>query len=369
MDDSTILKLKKDLETAVSEDNTPSVVSLLKKLGSTKISYELIKSTKIGISVGKLRKHENTEVASNSNELVDKWRNLVEAHKEKTRLTSSGEGSDASDGDLLRSSTEALRSSTENGTNEKASFDTKPQTPQKRLRMSTESQTPPNKVRAVPSQKDNKETIKEKPKEKRAPAPAALPTRAITKSKGTPPPKTPSAAAASSSPAKPNAGDIRQQMIDKFGEALGTQLTPESNDPQIVAKEIENALYEKWKGVNKDYHNQRRSLYFNLINEKNEELRLSVLEGKISPERLVQMTTQELASREMQQKRAETEDYFTKAAQANSNTSDLHTTDMFTCGKCKERKCTYSQLQTRSADEPMTTFITCCNCWNRWKIG
>ena len=42
-------------------------------------------------------------------------------------------------------------------------------------------------------------------------------------------------------------------------------------------------------------------------------------------------------------------------------------TDMFRCGKCKEKKCTYYQLQTRSADEPMTTFVTCVNCGNRWK--
>ena len=43
-------------------------------------------------------------------------------------------------------------------------------------------------------------------------------------------------------------------------------------------------------------------------------------------------------------------------------------TDQFKCGKCKQRKCTYFQLQTRSADEPMTTFVTCVNCNNRWKF-
>ena len=42
-------------------------------------------------------------------------------------------------------------------------------------------------------------------------------------------------------------------------------------------------------------------------------------------------------------------------------------TDNFTCGKCKSNKCTYYQLQTRSADEPMTTFVTCLNCGSRWK--
>ena len=43
-------------------------------------------------------------------------------------------------------------------------------------------------------------------------------------------------------------------------------------------------------------------------------------------------------------------------------------TDIFKCGKCKQRKTTYYQMQTRSADEPMTTFVTCLNCDNRWKF-
>ena len=42
-------------------------------------------------------------------------------------------------------------------------------------------------------------------------------------------------------------------------------------------------------------------------------------------------------------------------------------TSMFKCGKCRLNNCTYFQMQTRSADEPMTTFVTCLNCQNRWK--
>ena len=40
---------------------------------------------------------------------------------------------------------------------------------------------------------------------------------------------------------------------------------------------------------------------------------------------------------------------------------------MFKCGKCKSKKTTYYQMQTRSADEPMTTYVTCMECANRWK--
>ncbi len=39
----------------------------------------------------------------------------------------------------------------------------------------------------------------------------------------------------------------------------------------------------------------------------------------------------------------------------------------FTCNRCKTKKTTYYQLQTRSADEPMTTFVSCLNCGRNWK--
>lgn len=43
-------------------------------------------------------------------------------------------------------------------------------------------------------------------------------------------------------------------------------------------------------------------------------------------------------------------------------------TGFFRCGKCKSYKTSYYQLQTRSADEPMTTFVSCLNCNNNFKF-
>lgn len=38
------------------------------------------------------------------------------------------------------------------------------------------------------------------------------------------------------------------------------------------------------------------------------------------------------------------------------------------CRSCKKKsKCDYYQVQTRSADEPMTTFVTCLECDTKWK--
>lgn len=39
----------------------------------------------------------------------------------------------------------------------------------------------------------------------------------------------------------------------------------------------------------------------------------------------------------------------------------------FKCSKCKSTKTSYYQMQTRSADEPMTTYVTCLNCDKKWK--
>ncbi|EFA81092.1 hypothetical protein PPL_05928 [Heterostelium album PN500] len=49
-----------------------------------------------------------------------------------------------------------------------------------------------------------------------------------------------------------------------------------------------------------------------------------------------------------------------------NNDDGDHSSDLFTCPKCGKRKCTYFQLQTRSADDPLTTFVTCVTCNNRW---
>ena len=44
-------------------------------------------------------------------------------------------------------------------------------------------------------------------------------------------------------------------------------------------------------------------------------------------------------------------------------------TNLLTCGRCKKSDVLYNQLQTRSADEPMTTFCVCEHCGHRWKVS
>ena len=43
---------------------------------------------------------------------------------------------------------------------------------------------------------------------------------------------------------------------------------------------------------------------------------------------------------------------------------NIQTTDAFRCPRCKQTKCIYSEVQTRSCDENATIFVRCMNCGN-----
>jgi DNA-directed RNA polymerase subunit M/transcription elongation factor TFIIS len=54
----------------------------------------------------------------------------------------------------------------------------------------------------------------------------------------------------------------------------------------------------------------------------------------------------------------------------DKNKFEVHmsaSTDTFTCRKCHGNQCTYYLQQVRSADEPMTCYISCIQCGNKWK--
>jgi hypothetical protein len=44
-------------------------------------------------------------------------------------------------------------------------------------------------------------------------------------------------------------------------------------------------------------------------------------------------------------------------------------TEMFTCRRCRSKRCFFYEVQTRSADEPMTVFVTCCDCKHQMRVG
>ncbi|XP_052563666.1 transcription elongation factor S-II isoform X1 [Culex pipiens pallens] len=136
--------------------------------------------------------------------------------------------------------------------------------------------------------------------------------------------------------------------------------------PEELGEELEEAIFAEIKNTDFRYKNRVRSRVANLKDPKNPSLRANFVSGAITAERLAKMTPEEMASDEMKNLR----DRFVKEAinDAQLATNQGTKTDLLKCGKCKKRNCTYNQLQTRSADEPMTTFVLCNECGNRWKF-
>ncbi|ROL41272.1 Transcription elongation factor A protein 2 [Anabarilius grahami] len=114
------------------------------------------------------------------------------------------------------------------------------------------------------------------------------------------------------------------------------------------------------------YKTRLRSRISNLKDQKNPDLRRNVLCGNISPDRIASMTAEEMASAELKEiRKALTKESIREHQLSKVGGTE---TDMFICGKCRGKNCTYTQVQTRSADEPMTTFVLCNECGNRWKV-
>lgn len=90
-----------------------------------------------------------------------------------------------------------------------------------------------------------------------------------------------------------------------------------------------------------------------------------IYRGDVIPAEFVEMTSEDMKTETM---KANDEKAFQDGILSAQVAKPVEETDMFQCSKCHERKCSYYQLQTRSCDEPMTTFVTCTVCGNRWRF-
>jgi len=121
-------------------------------------------------------------------------------------------------------------------------------------------------------------------------------------------------------------------------------------------------IIKKWENPRfvQIYLDRLRSLYTNL---KNPSFLNRIKNGEVTPHNIASMTHQEINPSQcktlIEQKVIRDANKYTNHIQAS--------TDMFTCKKCKSKRCTYYELQTRSADEPATIFITCLDCGKNWK--
>lgn len=165
----------------------------------------------------------------------------------------------------------------------------------------------------------------------------------------------------------------RERIINKFDELLGNEGLSNDLEKSIFewASDIVNKqdLGSNREEIFKNYYLDKVIHLFQNLNESssigNDYLKKSVLSGNIDIKNLPYMTPQDLFpshwEKLKEKQKAQDEFLYLKKPEA--------ATDEFKCGKCKERKCTYYELQTRSIDEPMTKFVRCLNCDHRWRMS
>jgi len=318
-DVAEVKALVKALNTAAGQGTAEELLVILRRLqNEVSATEQLLKETKVGVAVSKLRSHSAKEVSDLSKVIVKKWKGEVH-HTDKPKTKSAAAKGPA--------------------------------------------------TAAVKKEKSESASASASPAPARS---SELPTTPIeSRRPSIPTPGTKSAPVRSTKTDDVNLSTLGDKVRDKCLEMVYDALASDSGAPseQILskAKSVESNVYAEFGDINSAYRNKMRRLFLNLKDKNNPALRQSVVSGDLSVSRFCLMSVQEMASEERRQ------------ANAQLNELNLHNslgagdqeaeTDAFKCGRCHQRKTRYRQAQTRSADEPMTTFVTCTNCGNRWKFS
>jgi transcription elongation factor S-II len=163
-----------------------------------------------------------------------------------------------------------------------------------------------------------------------------------------------------------NPQTFRKNVRDKMANIISDENLTDNLEKGVFNYAIKEAnsrrIIKKWDNpyFTQLYLDRLRTITINL---KNEELLTQLKNHDITPQALAFMTHQEMNPEHwrklIDQKIKRDVNKFTSNVQAS--------TDMFTCKKCRSKRCTYYELQTRSADEPATIFVTCLDCGKNWK--
>ncbi|MCJ1352427.1 MAG: RNA polymerase II elongation factor [Icmadophila ericetorum] len=302
MDAKEINEKSKALMKATQAGESPSIIiGILKELKTGVVASEdVLRSTKIGVTVNKSKIHKNPEVARLAAEIVRKWRDDIAKQKGISTTPANAKPG---------------RSTPKRGTASPAP------TFEKSKPTSTAPSVPPDQRTW---KKDKIDTAK---------------TGQAT----------------------------RDSCIGLMYDGLVHLSTAPSSTVLNMAIAVEQAMYKAHGPEDKpSYKEKIRSLYQNLKAKNNPGLRLKIMSGEITPEKFVVMTSQELKSETLKAEEAKLQKENMNNARVPQEEKSISTA--LRCSKCGQKKVSYTQAQTRSADEPMTTFCECVVCGNRWKV-
>ena len=115
----------------------------------------------------------------------------------------------------------------------------------------------------------------------------------------------------------------------------------------------------------KIYNRKIRDVRFNISNQNNMKFVNDVVKHKISVKKIPYMSSHEMYPELRtaiidKRRQKELKNWLWEKEMKQG-------TGMFKCRRCKSDQTSYYSLQTRSADEPMTNYITCHSCEYHWK--
>lgn len=148
-----------------------------------------------------------------------------------------------------------------------------------------------------------------------------------------------------------------------------------------ISRKIEKGIYNYVITISKEKNIQRsweNTMFINLYRSKilsvysnldskayigNTQLLESVKSGDIEPEKVGSLSVYDIFPDNWK----ELLNIKSKRDKIKYELKPEAMTNLFKCRKCGSRETSYYEVQTRSADEPMTQFITCLSCSNRWR--
>lgn len=160
----------------------------------------------------------------------------------------------------------------------------------------------------------------------------------------------------------------RSALVDKLSTIIGSKNNTAKNlEKGIYNYTIDEAsrknLVKKWENIHfvEIYLMRFRTIFTNL--RTSPYLLEQIKSKKWKPHEIAFLSHYEMSPERWEKliadKRERDKNIYDVQQKINSD---------FKCKRCKSNNCSYYQLQTRSADEPMTTFVTCHSCSNRWKF-
>ncbi|KAJ0705348.1 putative transcription regulator IWS1 family [Helianthus annuus] len=314
-------------------------IDALKALKKFPVNYQLLVSTQVGKRLRQLTKHPRKKIQSLASELVEIWKNIILEETLKNKKNGSSDTKESVKPEQVQR-VNSIKV-------EKNSLSATSSSSDKKVNVGKVEKREDIKVERVTKEENNRTN---KPAVNSV-APPKLTSLVYCKD-----------------PVRDKIRELLSEALCKVSEEVEDELRDEAeaSDPYRVAVSVESAMFEKWGRSNGAQKFKYRSIMFNIKDPKNPDFRRKVLLGHVKPERILELTPEEMASTERQMENVRIKE---KALfDCERGGPPKATTDQFRCGRCGKRKCTYYQLQTRSADEPMTTFVTCVNCDNHWKF-